>query len=148
MDGKHQRRGPERDRRTGDPPTRRRILAVGAAVAGAGLAGCVTVDPRARLSDRSGKDVFAGVSVSDAWGSGSVQATVGLTEAATSTHGVRRLAVVGPGGSDHWSGAVEGGQTSVRVSLPTGGAATLSASDARGRSVGSATVTVDGRSFP
>lgn len=126
----------------------RRAVLAGIATASVGLAGCITVDPRVE-TDLSGSAVFEGVSVSEPWVNGQVEASVSLTPEATRSMAVRELAVTSQSGSGVWSGTVDPTQTSVSgVLFPQRGDSTLAAADNSGKFVEAVTVRVTGTRVP
>lgn len=122
-------------------PTRRRVLAGLAAGGTLGLGGCVTLSPSLSAAT-DGSDVFKSVSTSEPWAAQRVRASVSLADGATTDANVRRLVVVGPGGSTYVTVTVESGQTSATVYFPLGGTSTLAAVDNSGKTVDTIEVTV------
>ncbi|MCO8244179.1 MULTISPECIES: twin-arginine translocation signal domain-containing protein [unclassified Haladaptatus] len=123
--------------------SRRTFLGAVAAAGLVGTSGCVTLDPKARVSGTDESKIFEKVSVSEPWASGRVSASVSLTPAATTEYGVRELTVISSSGSEFDTGTVQSGQTSKTVFVPVG-KSTLSAVDYDGKTVDSVTVTVGG----
>ncbi|WP_227380797.1 hypothetical protein [Haladaptatus halobius] len=84
------------------------------------------------------------MSVSEPWASGRVAASVTLTSAATTKHGVRALTVIKKDGTEFDTGTIQSGQTSKTIFLPVGKQSTLTAVDFDGKTVGSIIVKVSG----
>jgi hypothetical protein len=121
------------------------VAAAGGALVGSG---CITVDPTLD-ADVEGSSVFEGVTVSEPWVNGLVEASVALTLEATRERAVRELAVTTGDGSAVWTGAVAPTQTSVSsVLFPPEGTATLAAADNAGRFVEAVRVRASGTRFP
>lgn len=96
----------------------RRLCAVAAVALLVVTAGCMTVNPSIRSSGDS--EVFERVSTTSEWGTSSVQASVTLTPAATTSMGVTRLNVITQSGESFYTTTVDSGQTSVSLPVPTG----------------------------
>lgn len=128
-----------------DPISRRSLLVAVATGSMLGLGGCLTVDPSVRVSGLADSNVFKQVKTSESWASGRVALSVSLTSVATTTHGVRQLAVIDRSGEKFDTVTVYSGQTSKTVFAPTHQPATLSATDYDGKTVDQVRVTVSGQ---
>lgn len=95
----------------------RRLCAVAAVALLLVTAGCMTVNPT--ISSSGDSEVFERVSTTNEWGASSVQASVTLTPAATTSMGVTRLNVITQSGESFYTTTVDSGQTSVTVPVPT-----------------------------
>jgi hypothetical protein len=108
---------------------RRHVLALAAAVGSGGLAGCLSTASTLRAPAIDGSQIFKSIKTSESWSSNKISASIGLTSAATTQHGVRGLVVISSSGSDFWTKPVDVSQTSVSGSFPTSGPATLAATN-------------------
>ena len=98
-----------------------RLVAVVILVASSG---CLALDPTVDLNTTDSA-VFAGASASGSWASGQVTTTVDLTRNATTGEGVSQLNVITASGKTFHRTALDSGQSSATVVLPTNGTATV-----------------------
>lgn len=115
--------------------SRRHALALAAAVGSGGFAGCLTTASTLRAPEIRDSTVFKRITASESWSTNQIPASVSLSTAATTQHGVRGLVITDASGDDYWTGPVTAGQTSASVFFPTSGPATLSAIDYQDRFV-------------
>ncbi|MFC6723146.1 hypothetical protein ACFQE1_01815 [Halobium palmae] len=110
--------------------------------------GCITAQPSITAED-SGSNVFEDVSTNSQWGTSSVQASVTLTQSATTSRGVTQLNVITEDGSSFYSTTVDSGQTSVSVPVPTDGSSRIFAvNTVNGTVVSTRNLTVTGTTYP
>jgi len=128
--------------------TRRRFLAAAAATGTVGLSGCLATDLSAEAPGLP-TDVFKLFSVVNglAVGSSEVRVKAALTEAATTEMKVREMTAVDPAGTAVWTGAVEGGQTSMGMYLPIQTPLTVRAFDDSAGLVGEQSLRIRARSL-
>lgn len=125
----------------------RRLFAIAAVALLVVTAGCMTVNPTLHSSDDS--EVFERVSTVSEWGTTSVQASVTLTPAATTSMGVTRLNVITQSGSSFYTTTVDSGQTSVSMPVPTDGRFRIVAvNTVNGTVVDTHNMTVSGSRYP
>lgn len=128
--------------------TRRGVLALTSTVVAGGLGGCLTLDPSVSTSGVDDSAIFESISVGEPWATNRVRTNVTLTPAATTEHGVRRIAVIRGNGTAFTAASVESGQTKVTLYVPAGGTATLSATNASGGTVDQLSIETGGNAIP
>ncbi len=104
--------------------SRRRVVATIALLGLVVGSGCLTLSPTVTI-ETTESTVFERFSATEPWASGSVETTVTLTPAATTTNGVTQLVVIAESGSTFDSTTVDSGQTSATMYLPTNQNATI-----------------------
>ncbi|UTF55799.1 hypothetical protein [Natronosalvus rutilus] len=125
-------------------PSRHRVVATIALLGLVVGSGCLTLSPTVTI-ETTESTVFEQLSVTEPWASKSVETTVTLTPAATTTNGVTQLVVIAESGSTFDSTTIDSGQTSVTMYLPTNQNATIVAVNAvNGTVVERRTVATDG----
>ncbi|MFC7216280.1 hypothetical protein ACFQO4_19665 [Saliphagus sp. GCM10025334] len=130
-----------------DTPSRHRVVATIALLGLVVGSGCLTLSPTVTI-ETTESTVFEQLSVTEPWASKSVETTVTLTPAATTTNGVTQLVVIAESGSTFDSTTIDSGQTSVTMYLPTNQNATIVAVNAvNGTVVERRTVATDGNKF-
>lgn len=109
--------------------------------------GCITTQP-ALDSTTNDSAVFESVSTADPLGTSSLQASITLVPGATTSKGVTALSVVTANGSSFYTTSIDSGQTSVTLPIPTGTSRVIATNTVNGTTVGMATVTVSGNTYP
>lgn len=135
----------QHDSATAGSISRRSLLAAVITGSMLGVSGCITVNPSARASRIADSAVFKQISTSESWASGRVALSVSLTAAATTKHGVRKIAVIDKDGKMFDTSTVKSGQTSKTLFAPTHQQVTLSATNYDGKTVNQIKITVSGR---
>jgi hypothetical protein len=111
------------------------------------LGGCLTLDPTVGV-DTDNATVFKNASTTEPWVSGRVRTSITLTDNATTTQDVTKLAVISKSGSTFDTVMLDSGQTSATVYVPANQNATIVATDTvNGTVIETGTITTTGNTI-
>jgi hypothetical protein len=126
---------------------RRQVLVTVLVVGSLTLGGCLTLSPTVGM-ETANSSVFKSASTTEPWGSGRVRTSITLTDNATTTQDVTKLAVISTSGSTFDTVTLDSGQTSATVYVPTNQNATIVASDTvNGTVIDTRTITATGNTI-
>lgn len=123
---------------------RRQVLVTVLVVGSLMVGGCLTLDPTVGV-DTANATVFKNASTTEPWVSGRVGTSITLTDNATTTQDVTKLAVISKSGSTFDTVMLDSGQTSATVYVPANQNATIVAIDTvNGTVIETRTITASG----